>query len=174
MLTEPGCFRERKRRAEWDQRLVNHKQRREEPGYDSDVEPDTSWNPRNGLFLAASGLLRWRPKPWPHALMRVSLTTYHTSKTISLEVSASIDMATLYSLCHSLDNVDIRHFALMAERAEKLYDLETKVWVVISPKGIAREHGIENGSLLRGIVTAMPDVVQELDAFAVSGNYSDE
>ena len=106
--------------------------------------------------------------------MRVSLTTYHTSKIMYLEVSTNIDMAILYSLCHSLDDVDIRHFALMAEPTEKLYVLETKVWVVISSKGIAREHGIENGSLLRGIVTAMPDMVQELDTFAVLGNSSDE
>ena len=91
---------------------------------------------------------------------------------MTLEVSTNIDMATLYSLCHSMDDVDIQHFGLMAERTEKLYLLETKLWVVIGSKGIAREQGIENGSLLRGMVTAMPKTVHELDAFAVSGNFS--
>jgi hypothetical protein len=102
--------------------------------------------------------------------MRVTLTTFHTSEVVTLEISTNIDMAKLYKLCHSLDKVDVKHFGLMVERTEKLYLLETNLWVVVSSKGVAREHGIENDSMLRAIVTADPHTVQELDSFAVTGD----
>jgi hypothetical protein len=106
--------------------------------------------------------------------MRVTLTTFHTSEVVTLEISTNIDMAKLYTLCHSLDRVDVKHFGLMVERTEKLYLLETKLWVVVSSKGVAREHGIENGSMMRAIVTAEPLTVNDLDSFAVTGSSDQE